>query len=580
MKQFQYIINESLLDDVEVDEVVDELNVEYKFIFYFNSDRNPKMVMNTFFSSAMEPALKMMKSKGLMDSWDFDMSFRSAVDFPVIGLFMDCMYNDSASPSENNSFVLSFVVRFPEAEESAEFLGTVSAILMQYAFATGLSMDGNMMESFWRTGIDKELYSVFYDINKMRITSGEKEKWVFHCGKNYDNSAELCKTFAGSFVKTAGKSGIMKPVDDAGTRYVVYSFGRNGGAQRLYLIASDGSCLSNYIVQIDAAANKRFLDNGLMYVDFNGRYKNYMKMDGTLWQSLDYRCGDRFSEGYVPVLRVKQNGSVESNLLDIDGNPLLDEWYFRTEGFVDGLAIVVRRIDSVTTANVVDVNGKLIFNDWYSDIRFEGVYDEPDENTKRTVARVRKQNGDKWKYVNRNGKVLLSKWLDGNCGLMTNGFAKVCKRKGKRELFNYMREDGSLVLKEWFDKVCGWPECGMVAIKNNDGQWQFIDTDTGDAMFGGCVFSRIDKSVGADGFKYYSVQTVNGDSKYSDLVSSDGRMCCGTEMWLTMYVGNGLVLVSKRFGIDNVLWKFGKGPVRFGRVPVRFGNKVSNACMS
>ena len=150
MKQFQNIINESLLDDVEVDEVVDELNVEYKFIFYFKSDRNPKMAMNTFFGSAMEPALRMMKSNGLMDSWDFDMSFRSAVDFPVIGLFMDCMYNDSASLSENNSFVLSFVVRFPEVEESAEFLGTVSAILMQYAFATGMIVFRSSSFGAWR----------------------------------------------------------------------------------------------------------------------------------------------------------------------------------------------------------------------------------------------------------------------------------------------------------------------------------------------------------------------------------------------------------------------------------------------
>lgn len=587
MKAFRSItyMNESLLDEVEVDKVADEDGpvAEYTFMFYFNSDNNPKIVINTFFGSAIEPALDMMKSRGLLDSWEIDKSIGRVIDFPVIDLFMDCMYNKSASASDTFSFVLSFVVRFLESEESTEFLGTVSAVLMQYVLASRISMDGNMMESFWRTGGDGQVYCVFYDIDKRRIKSGDGEKWAFHCGKDCVNSVDLCGTFAGCFVRNAGKLGFMKPVDDDGKRYVVYGFGKNAGGQRMYFMASDGTCLNNFIVILAAAANGRFLDNGLMHVDFNGRYANYLRMDGTLWLNLDYRCGDRFSEGYVPVLRIYPNGSVESNLLDIDRNPLLNEWYVRTEGFVDGLAIVVRKAGSgrgnKIEHNVVDVEGNLIFGEWYEEVRFEDIDGEPDAGCKRTVARVRKSkegNGSfVWNYVDRTGKLLFNEWLEGHCSCMMNGFARLSKRVNGQTLYNYMREDGSLVSDEWFDDVSGWPECGVFAIKNNDDLWQFIGTDTGDAMFGGCVFSRIDETVAADGFKYYVVRTVegHGDDKkmYCDLVSADGRMCCeNMDMLNLQYVGNGFVLASKSF-FNKELWKFGEGPVKFGRV-------VSHAC--
>ena len=581
-----YMLNESLLDTVEADKVSDDDGlvpvIEYTFMFYFNSDMVPKKVTDTFFGSAIEPALGMMKSRGILESWDFDRTNGRIEDFPVIGLFMDCMYGKSAYESDTPPFVLSLAVRFPESEESTETLGTVSAVLMRYALASGIGMDGNMMESFWRTG-GGQVYSVFHDINKTGTKSGEIEKWVFHCGKDCVNSVDQCGTFAGCFVRTVGKFGIMKPVDDAGTRYVVYGFGKNAGGQRMYFMSSDGTCLNEFIVVLAEASNGRFLDNGLMHVVFNGRYANYLRMDGTLWLNLDYMCGDRFSEGYVPVLRVYSNGSVEGNLLDIDRKPLLDEWCFRTEGFVDGLAIVVRKTGSGRVKimhNVVDVKGNLLFGEWYDEVKFEDADDEPDDGCKRTVARVRKSgdgNGSYvWNYVDRTGKLFFKEWLNGQCGCMKNGFARLGKRTGTRRSCNYMREDGSLVSEEWFDDALGWPECGVLAFKKN-GWWRFMDTDAGDVMFGGWKFDMVSEEVAADGFRHYAVRMLrrmgDGQKVYSNLVSAEGMMCCDKmEMWSMDYVGNGLVLAGKTSRDSKELWKFGEGPVRIGR-------EVLSACM-
>ncbi len=580
-----YAMNENLLDAVEADKVSDEDEsvAEYTFLFYFNSDKNPKIVMDTFFGSVMEPALDMMKSRGLLESWDFDRTNGRIEDFPLIGLFMDCMYNESVSSSDMPSFVLSLAVRFPEPEESTEFLGTVSAVLMQYALSSGISMDGNMMESFWRTG-DSLVYSVFYEIDKRKTTSGDWEKWVFHCGRDCSNSLDLCETFAGCFVKKSGKLGIVKPVDDAGTRYVVYSFGKDAGNQMMYFIASDGTCLNEFTVVLAVAAHGRFLDNGLMYVDFSGRYKNYLRMNGTTWQEYGYMCDSVFSEGFVSVMRTGADGYAEGNFLDKDGDPLLDEWCKRTERFVDGIAIVVKemRRDWRTERkhNVVDTEGHLLFKEWYDDIRFEEADGEPDDGCKRTVARVRKSSSGSliWNYVDRSGNLLSKEWFDGHCGCMVNGFAELSKITVDGDtIWNYMRENGSLMSKNWFERVLGWPEDGIFAFKSKkNGHWQFMDTETGKVMFGGCVFGSVAKNVCADGFRYYVVRTAGSDGKdmnaYCNLVSSDGVMCRDkTDMWDMNYVGNGLVLASKSYFSKKEILKFGKGPVELGRL-------VSHAC--
>lgn len=579
-------LNESLLDDVEADEVVDNDKpaAEYEFIFYFNSDKSPEIVIDTFFGSVMEPALNRMKSSGILDSWDFNRENGRVNDFPLIDLFTYCMYNTSASSSDMPAFVLSLAVMFPEQEESTEFLGTVSAVLMQYALASGISMDGNMMEAFRRAG-DNLVYCVFYEIAKNAMPSVCGEKWVFHCGRDCANSLDLCEKFAGCFVKKAGKLGIMKPVDDAGTRYVAYSFGKDAGNQMMYFIASDGTCLNEFTVVLSAAAHGRFLGNGLMYVDFSGRYKNYLRMDGTTWQDLGYMCDSAFSGGFVSVMRTGADGHAEGNLLDKDGDPLLDEWCKRTERFVDGLAIVVKETRSEwrneRKHNVVDTEGHLLFREWYDDIKFEDTDGEPDAGCKRTVARVRKSGSESpstfiWNYVDRTGKLLSKEWFNGHCSCMKNGFAELNKITVDGDtVYNYMREDGSLVSEEWFYSVCGWPEDGVFAF-SKDGMWQFMDTESGNVMFDGCKFSSVSQIKASDGFRHYVVRMFDGDGydkkQYCNLVSSDGVMCCGkTDMWEVDYVGNGLVLASKSFRSKKEILKFGKGPVELGRV-------VSHAC--
>ena len=127
----------------------------------------------------------------MFSSSDFDRRIGRVIEFPVIDLFMDYMYNKSASASDTFSFVLSFVVRFPESEESTEFLGTMSAVLMQYVFASKISMDGNMMESFWRTVGDNifggfvEVWSYGDDRNnaKMNILACRTGKLLFETGE-------------------------------------------------------------------------------------------------------------------------------------------------------------------------------------------------------------------------------------------------------------------------------------------------------------------------------------------------------------------------------------------------------------
>ena len=560
-----YMFNESLLDDVEVDEVVDddgnevEQTVQYRFVFNFESGRKTQQTKNIFFNSAMEPALSRMKNMGLLLSWSFNKKLGKLGDFPNIDAYLYSMYSD-ADEALNVTVTLSVDVSIDVSSENADTLVSIAAYMMQAVLMSNLFINDGMRMAFWNTDSNKFVYSVCYC----------KDKWLFYCGHNGYIYPISCEKLAGCFVRIARRLRLMEPVDEAGTRYVAYSYGKSNTDQLMFVIASDGKCLANYEVELVTANNGKYLDNGLMHVKFSHRYENYLKMDGTKLSSDDFfTCSETFSEGYARVIRHNQRSQSEANLIDKDGNLLLKDWYANVENFSDGLAIISKQMsnaNSHNTKNFIDKSGKPVFSEWYKDIDFDDA-----DNGRRTVARVICRSADgscKYNYMNRNGKPLLGEWLSGSCGVMRNGFAMVCEFKDNQNRYNYMREDGSLVSKEWFRLVVGWPECGIFAFAVPNFDWQFRETDSGKLLFGGAAFDKVLCRNEKDGFMYYdvSVSSADGKKQYNNLISADGVMCCDkTDSWDVNYAGNGFATVRKEFVGETVLWKWGKGPVKLDK---------------
>lgn len=568
------MLNESLLGEVNADEVVDDETVEavqtvtYRFMFNFESVKKSQQVKNVFFNSAMGPALERMKSRGILVSWSFNKKLGKLGDFPNIDAYSNCLYGVDADEAFKSPFTLSVDVRIDASAENADTVILIAAYMMQAVLMCGLFTGNDIRMAFWNVDI-KFVYSACYS------SSG---KWLFSYG--YGSVTVSCEKLAGCFVRIARRLGLMEPVDEAGTRYVAYSYGESNTDQFMFVIDSDGKCLANYEVELvdGDAENGKYLENALMHVKFSSGRENYLKMDGMKLSPDDFfDCSETFSEGYASVTRLNHAANSESNLIDKDGNLLLKDWYENVKNFSDGLAIITKRMpdsNDKNNKNFIDRSGKPVLLEWYKDIDFED-----DVNTgRRTVARVIHRSADglcKYNYVNRKGKQLLGRWITGDCGVMMNGFAKVCEFENNRFRYNFMREDGSFVSEKWFAAVCGWPECGLFAFVNPGGGWQFRETDSGKVLFGGAVFRKVNHNAMDDGFKYYDVEVEDVDSgkRYNNLISADGVMCCDkTDSYDVSYVGNGFATVQKEFIGETVLWKWGTGPVKLDR-------KISGASM-
>lgn len=577
-----YAMNESLLDRVGTEEVRDDetdenKTSEYRFTFHLNTEHDMKVVKNMFFGIAMEPVLERMKCRGLVVSWRFDRKVGKHDDLPNIGIYSDRMYGMEANLRYRNAVILSVYVQVPVSEEKPDNLGAVAAYMMQSVIICGISNPGTVMMEFAKKPEGSDMlcvYDIFHDDGK----------WIFHCGIDGWNSGAGCSFLAGCFIRTAGALGIMEAVDDDRTRYVVYSFGRlNPDDEKMYFIDSDGNELESYEVDLDEVVignthdgirNEKFLDNGLMYVRFKKNKENYLRMDGTCLLEKDAILAQMtFDEGYAVVGRYSSsaNSSFEYNMVDKDGNELLDGWCASLGPFVNGIAVIGKFIGDDSLVNIIDTSGNVLFDDWYDEVSFE-----PGTDCRRDVARVMRCSSDgyttKYNYIDRNGKMLLDEWFTGSCKVMKSGFAELSMIKNNKCLYNYLRANGRLVSDEWFNYVCGWPECGVFVSQGTtpkDFNWVFRSSDTNEIIFDDVVFDRIRTHESEDGFRYYLVEFMKKDQsgatgrKFYDLISADGVLCCGLDSGMKRvdYIGNGFAEVSDTPTGDGMLWKWGAGPV-------------------
>ena len=107
--------------------------------------------------------------------------------------------------------------------------------------------------------------------------------------------------------------------------------------------------------------------------------------------------------------------------------------------------------------NFIDMNGKLISNDWYDNVRpFSEGY-----------ARVEKNY--KLNFINTRGKLISDKWFD-KIGDFHEGYA-IVKENGK---YNYIDTKGKLISDKWFDYMWDFHD-GYANVEEN-GKYNCIDT--------------------------------------------------------------------------------------------------------
>lgn len=543
-------MNESLLADVDVESVSDDIEcVEYVFMFnFFPCEMKDDIFKNIFRNSVMTPALERLKNRGCVSSWVFEDDYSEKRFEKILDIYSDSMYHTTARSHYFKTKTLSVQVAFDKNLFSDEVLGLAGATLAK-SF-----MMGNLSEGHFRLTMKKvvdggspvDFRCIYYEFGYMLLYAGDE------AGFNDESALAL---FTGGFVRCASGIGLIDAVDDNRSRYVLFKFGNKSSDNYICLFGADGNEICSYRANVRYCNyGPKFLDNGLMYVNFGNVQYNYMRMDGSLVSDRMYNnCSQTFSEGYSVVSYRQKNANKPEfyNLIDKDGNLLLDDEYVSVTNFKDGHAIVCKITDKAFYKyNVICKDGKVILDRWFDDA-------EASVNCRQNIIRLRIEcgSGSIYNYLGIDGTLLLDKWVRGNCHPFVNGFALL--NDLDRGASNYIREDGTLVSDEWFKEVCGYPEYGVFAFKK-DNMWQFMDMKTMQPLFDGEKFDYVTLNE-YTGENYYHVTKNEYDStrtvyKYL-FVSADGVKSSDETFEKISYVGNRCFFGQN--GSSTVLMKWG-----------------------
>ena len=175
---------------------------------------------------------------------------------------------------------------------------------------------------------------------------------------------------------------------------------------------------------------------------------NYVDETGKFLTKDHFKDCSNFNEGLAFV----KTGN-ESYFIDTSGNMVFDKLFDECRQFNEGFASV----KNGKKWNFIDKQGRYLSDDFFDECK-----DFVDG-----LAVVKK--GSKKNLINKKGKILLDKWV-GNIDKFEEGIAVV----ENRNKFNYIDKKGAFLLSKWFVNCCSFSN-GYGAIKNDDGLWNFID---------------------------------------------------------------------------------------------------------
>lgn len=413
-------------------------------------------------------------------------------------------------------------------------------------------------------------------LNKMEILF-YCDDWIVDTGKSFEKYfgfGDDFERFGSSFVLELLKLGIIHPVDESKSRYLLFDSGKH----MMFMFDSYGKTLFKNPVDFDGvyedvpnyniknrvnSSFSKFDDYGLMCIRFGLRKYGFISYEGSFVPKHDYNslsingnlignisvyfsnCRS-FSEGYAAVQDVL---TLKWFYIDIKGNKLnVKDYDFFDEAFSfnNGLALVIKD----NKKNIIDIEGNVLCKEWYDDI-FLSYADENGYYYINKKICVEKCIGNKkfYNYIDDTGKLIWNdKWFSNASKSFHLGYAKVCEGEG---LYNFLKEDGTLLFDKWYDDLCGCPYYGVCAYFNeNANKWYFMDVNTGDLLFDKMGFDEciwVDSSEKDNWYFYvYRHSDVSTDKQEDTVISRYGEMLSQDEWYDdTLYIENGYVWVKK-----------------------------------
>lgn len=87
------------------------------------------------------------------------------------------------------------------------------------------------------------------------------------------------------------------------------------------------------------------------------------------------------------------------------------------------------------------------------------------------------KDGDKWGYVNKNGKYVIKAKYDKAFSFAENGLARIAQFDDDdyTYYYGYINKKGDTVVKAKYLEARDFSECGLAAVKNVEGEWGAVD---------------------------------------------------------------------------------------------------------
>lgn len=414
--KFPYILDESILDDVEVEEVEDIDSSAEEHVSY-DEAAGTEISLNIYgidlkFSNAKSFSYSVIKKQCIDSVYDAMTGFQRKGYITAYRVQDDRI--SSASINYNVWFKIDGQIK---ADAFIIILFTLIRNLSSYLKKIRLEIDGKKY-SLQYTICDRYFGHKDIQSNHLLIST-----FLFfkHILPSYDNDmlAEL-------YVKYAVRFGLITCIDKENGIYV----GSVGGQEAAFL--NSGKRISDW-------------NNGMSY----------------------------YYNGYAIVKRKKDNSF---NYIGVDGNLISKDWFFDVKPFSDGYAIVYRYEGKKKFANIINADGIVISDEWFSVVH--------DRDWSEGYFAVRRKNSIDWTFMNSEGKLYTESGFNEICGFC-NGYAVVAKDFSNNSVkkYNFIDLDSYDVLSPdmWFSK-CGFFNGEYAWVQREDEKCNLIDKN-GDFLF-------------------------------------------------------------------------------------------------
>jgi len=516
-----YMLNESLLDDVDVDEVTDAdtdnmpsddvFDIDFVIELYAVATYNSRT--RTSIESIFRKTFSVLTNNGSLKEYTCVQNMNVTAD--DMKLFGSLVGIERDIDSFNDILLrLAATVKSVSAYETIE--------QAEIYFKKSLYGDYTRRLKFF---VDTKTGDFSFDIYEL-----------------YSNEFGVSdfEVIAKSVLKSAKKFDMVHWINSAKNRLVMHS----STDKKLFLIDDNGNCIKSISMERSVFMKNRykffFGSNGLMVLCLAGGCYNVMDESGEFKLTQNYSNISDYHDGVAIVFR---NVSPHFNFIDSECKFKSTDWYEYIDEFNDGISMA-RLKDG---QRYIDVNN----NDICGNYRIDGMTDDK----KYIHVCTRSTNLHNYIVVDGVGSkdengvfcnplAWNGKWFSGTSDYY-DGYAAVKKDVDEWNILSL--EEGRLILKKDYKKVGRYfRNSDICSVMLAEHEWNFIDIKTGKLLFDECFPSCM--TLYGYGRNYKVGKKFNGETLFN-FVNVRGELVFDT--WKVSISPNGkdcLVVTEKDNG--------------------------------